>query len=90
MKVGDKMLLRLGMRNARVREMQQKLNSLGYQISVDGIFGFGTLKVVKKFQSDNALIVDGVYNENYETEEKNKYIDRLKIVLEYCCNKLKE
>lgn len=40
--------------------VQQRLKSLGYQISsLDGVFGKGTMVAVQKFQKDNKLKVDG-------------------------------
>lgn len=54
------MLLKLGMRNGKVTEIQRRLALLGYTVSVDGIFGFGTLKALKKFQLDNKMEVNGI------------------------------
>ena len=40
--------------------IQQRLKALGYQLgSLDGVFGNGTLTLVKKFQADNKLKLDG-------------------------------
>jgi carboxyl-terminal processing protease len=40
--------------------MQQRLKALGYKIgSADGVFGNGTLAIVKQFQKDNKLKIDG-------------------------------
>lgn len=44
---------------AKVKEMQENLNKLGYKVTVDGTFGDGTLTVVKQFQKDYKLAVDG-------------------------------
>ena len=44
-----------------VRQIQQKLKTWGYyQGSVDGIYGSGTEKAVKSFQSRNGLTADGM------------------------------
>lgn len=48
------------MGGARVRKLQQDLASLGYRIQVDGIFGRDTDVVVRQFQGDNGLNIDGV------------------------------
>jgi carboxyl-terminal processing protease len=43
-----------------VKGIQQRLKALGYKInSLDGVFGNGTLTVVKQFQKDNKLKLDG-------------------------------
>lgn len=39
--------------------MQARLACLGYSITVDGIFGNATLSVVKQFQKDKGITVDG-------------------------------
>ncbi len=55
------MLLRKGSRGQEVRELQQRLVSLGYNTNgIDGIFGNGTDRAVRQFQRDNNLVVDGI------------------------------
>lgn len=39
--------------------MQARLACLGYTINVDGVFGNATLSVVKQFQKDKGITVDG-------------------------------
>jgi carboxyl-terminal processing protease len=40
--------------------LQQRLKTLGYKVgSLDGVFGKGTLTIVRKFQADNKLKLDG-------------------------------
>ena len=59
----DRPMLRKGSRGEAVREMQQKLISLGYDLGkcgADGIFGRKTLAAVKKFQKTNGLKADGI------------------------------
>lgn len=43
----------------RVRLYQDKLKRAGYHIDIDGSFGPAMLVVVKQFQADNSLVVDG-------------------------------
>lgn len=48
-----------GDKGTTVRWVQDKLKKAGYKVSVDGVFGAGTLSAVKKLQRNNRLIVDG-------------------------------
>lgn len=44
-----------------VKILQQRLNSIGYDISADGYFGSGTEKAVEAFQTECSLVpVDGI------------------------------
>ncbi len=43
-----------------VKKLQRALKNAGYDIYADGVFGPHTYSVVKKFQNDNDLMVDGV------------------------------
>lgn len=52
--------LKLGSKGAEVSDLQTRLKKLGYNITVDGIFGNLTYTVVKAFQSKYKLKVDGV------------------------------
>lgn len=52
--------LQQGSSGERVRVMQQILASIGYQIFVDGDFGPETDKVVRDFQDNEEIKVDGV------------------------------
>ena len=57
--------LKKGSTGSDVRELQTKLNSIGYNCgSVDGIFGTKTLAAVKKFQQKYKLAVDGIVGKN--------------------------
>ena len=49
-----------GDKGTSVRWVQDKLKKAGYKLSVDGIFGLGTLNAVKKFQKAKKLTVDGL------------------------------
>ena len=74
-------VLRKGNRGDRVRELQQQLYDLGYDLGrygVDGIFGNDTEKAVHRFQTDCGIKVDGlagpqtlsVLNDSYELIKK--------------------
>ena len=56
----DNSVLQLGDRNAHVRFLQEKLNALGYNLVVDGIFGNDTYNAVIEFQILHDLNADGV------------------------------
>ncbi|MEC7986841.1 MAG: peptidoglycan-binding protein [Myxococcota bacterium] len=56
---GD-VLLREGMNSVYVRALQSHLKDLGYNVSVDGDFGPGTMRAVQEFQRDQGLAADGV------------------------------
>jgi peptidoglycan hydrolase-like protein with peptidoglycan-binding domain len=53
-------IMQKGDNNANVALFQKQLYDLGYAITVDGVFGNETEKIVKKFQKDNKLIVTGM------------------------------
>ncbi|MGQ4496695.1 C40 family peptidase [Dermabacteraceae bacterium P13101] len=57
-------LLKWGARSSAVRSLQEKLNNHGASLQVDGIFGSGTYRAVRSFQSANSLMVDGVVGKN--------------------------
>jgi cell wall-associated NlpC family hydrolase len=46
-----------------VKEIQAKLQTLGYNISVDGSYGPATAAAVKKFQAEHSLTADGAIGE---------------------------
>lgn len=52
--------LRLGARGAAVSYLQERLNSHGASLSVDGVFGSATLRAVRNHQSQANIGVDGV------------------------------
>jgi lysozyme len=56
--------LKLNSKGEAVKMLQQNLLTLGYAISVDGVFGKGTETVVKQFQMDHNLSPDGVVGTN--------------------------
>ena len=47
-----------------VKALQTALNSAGYNLDVDGIFGKNTLNAVKSYQKANGLTVDGIVGNN--------------------------
>ncbi len=52
---------RYGSRGDEVRQIQNRLNQLGYNCgTADGIFGTRTRDAVRRFQADNGLTVDGI------------------------------
>lgn len=51
--------LTVGKKGDAVKRMQQALKDKGYTVAVDGDFGKKTAEVVRKFQSDRKLAVDG-------------------------------
>ena len=54
-------LLRYGSRGESVRQVQSRLNKLGYWCgTADGIFGVNTRSAVRRFQSAKGLSVDGI------------------------------
>ncbi len=52
--------LRIGARNEAVRELQRLLVARGYRVTVDGVFGRGTRRAVRRFQRAEGLTVDGI------------------------------
>lgn len=51
--------LKMGDKGPQVKRLQQALKDKGYEVTVDGDFGKKTAEVVKKFQADVKLSVDG-------------------------------
>ncbi|GAB5446920.1 N-acetylmuramidase domain-containing protein [Gymnodinialimonas sp.] len=56
--------LRAGMRGQAVADLQRKLRGLGYHLVIDGDFGPATQRMVKQFQSEHGLPVDGIAGHN--------------------------
>lgn len=56
--------LSYGSKGSDVSNLQQLLNSKGYNLSVDGIFGDKTLAAVKSWQQKNGYTVDGLVGPN--------------------------
>jgi len=53
-------VLRSGATGSDVKVAQGLLNSKGYALVSDGIFGPGTDGAVRRFQSNNGLVSDGI------------------------------
>lgn len=54
-------LVSWGTRGALVRQTQERLEQLGYDVGTpDGIFGVRTYEAIRQFQEDNGLTVDGI------------------------------
>ena len=51
-------------RGDKVKEVQSLLSKVGYDIDTDGIYGYRTKEVVKDFQLNNNLTVDGIVGDN--------------------------
>lgn len=56
--------VRRGARGNITRLIQERLNSVGFHISTDGIFGGGTENAVKVFQKNRGLSQDGIVGRN--------------------------
>lgn len=56
--------VRRGARGNITRLIQERLNSVGFHISTDGIFGGGTERAVKVFQRNRGLSADGIVGRN--------------------------
>lgn len=56
----DDNALSSGDRGPEVARLQARLNALGEDLIVDGIFGTGTRSAVCAFQAANGLVVDGI------------------------------
>ena len=53
-------VLKFGDRGSRVKQLQEQLQSKGYVLASDGIFGLATDKELRSFQRDNGLAVSGM------------------------------
>src|SRR6056297_3353704 len=68
-----------GDRGIEVKKVQKLLAELGYNIKTDSIYGYRTREIVKDFQFNNGLSVDGIVGKNTykllkKTAEDIKYI----------------
>ena len=52
--------LRRGSKGEAVKVLQTLLNQHGYQLVIDGDFGYITEAAVKGFQRDSVLVADGI------------------------------
>jgi len=60
-------LLKRGSQGSQVYELQQRLNSFGYRIPVDGVFGSETENAVRDYQTACRLAVDGIVGSDTRT-----------------------
>ncbi len=58
--LGDRLPLRPGMSGHDIKVLQDFLNRAGFKSAIDGEFGRGTARAVKRFESANKLPVDAV------------------------------
>lgn len=57
--------LKKGSTGSEVKHLQMMLNEIyGSVLNVDGIFGSKTESLVKQYQEDNHLVVDGIVGAN--------------------------
>lgn len=56
--------LKKGMAGSDVRELQQILVDMGFDLKVDGVFGLATEVIIKDFQESQGIFVDGVVGSN--------------------------
>lgn len=57
-------MLEHGDRGAKVKKTQELLSHFGYDLEIDGIYGYQTKEIVKDFQLNNGLNVDGIVGDN--------------------------
>lgn len=62
--LGACVTVKRGARGNITRLIQERLNSVGFHISTDGIFGGGTEKAIKVFQKNRGLSADGIVGRN--------------------------
>lgn len=75
--VATNQTLRKGSRGTAVKQLQQSLNTLGYNCGTpDGIYGNNTYNAVRRFQSNNGLTVDGIAGYKTLTTINNKLHSR--------------
>lgn len=82
------MLLKVGVKSSIVETVQEWLNQLGYKhecpngntepLDEDGIFGAKTEVVVKSFQQDEGLSVDGIVGPNTLKALEKAYYEALR------------
>lgn len=63
--------LEFGDKGENVLEIQQDLYDLGYDVDLDGVFGYQTKEVIRDFQYSNGLTVDGIIGDETRKKLKN-------------------
>jgi peptidoglycan hydrolase-like protein with peptidoglycan-binding domain len=71
-------LLKPGDKGTEVINLQRKLYEIGYNITVDGIYGNAVVNTLKTIQTENKLNASG----NYTVETKN-ILDNIKNIRTY-------
>ena len=70
------MLLKQGVKSYEVELLQENLKLLSYAPGIiDGIFGKATDFAVRRFQSENRLIVDGIVGDETLSAIKNRVME---------------
>lgn len=74
-------ILKRGMRGDDVESLQTFLYDLGHKLTVDGIFGWETEKLIKEIQKNAGLIADGIVGRETEVllEELGSDVVRYKV-----------
>lgn len=72
--LGDRSPLQSGMRGQDIRVLQDFLGRLGLRARVDGVFGSGTRKAVRRFERRAGLTLDGVLDAG-EIEKLREYVE---------------
>jgi len=62
--LGDRIPVRRGMSGHDVKVLQDFLKRAGHKVSIDGEFGAGTVKALRRFEKVNGLDVDGLVDAN--------------------------
>ena len=89
-------MINIGEKSTDVKKIQQILKDRDYPVVVDGTYGPLTKEVIKQFQTDNDLMVDGIVGPQtldalYSVREFSLARDGEKLVREDCPNfKVKE
>lgn len=63
-RLGERIPVKQGMSGRDVKMLQDFLTRTGTRTTIDGEFGSGTTKAVKKFETGNGLTVDGIVDAN--------------------------
>ncbi len=76
--VQEEVILKLGDKGEKVLELQKKLYSIGYDLSVDSFFGSKTASILSNFQKEKKITVTGSLTKTAEamlskTPDKRKY-----------------
>jgi hypothetical protein len=70
-------VLRVGSKGEAVRQLQERLNTVGFNIPVDGDFGARTLEAVRNFQRAEGLKIDGIAGAKTQAALERKIGERI-------------